>query len=490
MASAKMASSKLLTNAVLLTYNFTTSSVDTFKGHLLITGDTISQVSADLSSMQIPPNTETIDFTGRIISPGFIDTHRHVWQTIWRSLGADTFLAEYFLVNSPVGHAKDGLSANDVYVSTLAGYIDGLNSGVTTIVDHCHCNWRKEVIGPALRGAIDGGARSFWSFDNADLTMSSEFTEKDRISEFKAVSSLVPADNALVKLGLVLDLLATATPQQVDNIKSLLANEELGISCMTAHLLGDPWPALCNNTPSLADSHGLLDLEQPFIFAHAPFISPADVELLRSKNHFLSITTESEMHHGHGEIASRYVNDRTSLGVDTAWTFSGDLLTQARIWLQVNRLQRYEKTLAKGEVPNKNPMTVEAAFLLATRHGGLALRRDDLGVISEGAKADLVVFSTESPNMAGSTDALAAVIMHANVGDIESVLVGGEFRKRDFKMVGEFGQIGSWADVKEQFKAAAEKIQKQVAAAGNPSIPENFFGSRTGDVEMVTLAPN
>jgi cytosine/adenosine deaminase-related metal-dependent hydrolase len=36
-------------------------------------------------------------------------------------------------------------------------------------------------------------------------------------------------------------------------------------------------------------------------------------------------------------------------------------------------------------------MTAEAAFLLATRHGGLALRRDDLSVISEGAKADLVI---------------------------------------------------------------------------------------------------
>jgi cytosine/adenosine deaminase-related metal-dependent hydrolase len=174
-----------------------------------------------------------------MFSPGFIDTHRHVWQPIWRSLGADTFIDEYFLLNSANGYAKDGLSADDVCLSTLAGYIDGLNSGVTTTLDHCHRNWRKEVIAPALCGAIDGGARSIWSFDNADFTMSSTFTYTDRMAEFKAVSSLLRTDNTLVQFGIVLDILATATPQQIDTIKGLLTEPELGISCMTTRLLGD-----------------------------------------------------------------------------------------------------------------------------------------------------------------------------------------------------------------------------------------------------------
>lgn len=91
-------------------------------------------------------DTEKIDCTGKIISPGFIDTHRHVWQTVWRSLGADAFLAQYLFKYSAMGSVKETFSGDDVYLSTLAGYIDCLNTGVTTVVDHCHCGWRKDVI--------------------------------------------------------------------------------------------------------------------------------------------------------------------------------------------------------------------------------------------------------------------------------------------------------------------------------------------------------
>jgi hypothetical protein len=56
-------------------------------------------------------------------------------------------------------------------------------------------------------------------------------------------------------------------------------------------------------------------------------------------------------------------------------------------------------------------------------------------VLVEGAKADIVVFDGTSPNMLGWDDPVAAVILHSNPGDVEHVLVNGEFRKRDFKLV-------------------------------------------------------
>ena len=76
-------------------------------------------------------------------------------------------------------------------------------------------------------------------------------------------------------------------------------------------------------------------------------------------------------------------------------------------------------------------MSVNQAFLLATRNGGLALKRPDLGVIAPGAKADIVVFKGDSPNMIGWVDPVAAVILHSNVGDVEHVLVNGQFKKKE-----------------------------------------------------------
>ena len=109
--------------------------------------------------------------------------------------------------------------------------------------------------------------------------------------------------------------------------------------------------------------------------------------------------------------------------------------SQARIWLQTQRLRNYNKTVGKSLIPRQNPADVYDAFLLATRHGGLALRRKDIGVINIGAQADLAIFNCDAPNMVGVDDPVAAIILHANVADIEHVLVGGEFRKKDGKLV-------------------------------------------------------
>ncbi len=128
-------------------------------------------------------------------------------------------------------------------------------------------------------------------------------------------------------------------------------------------------------------------------------------------------------------------------------------------------------------------MTVEDAFLLATRQGGRALRRNDLGVIKKGAKADIIVFDGDTPNMAGWTDPVAAVMLHANVGDIRHVLVGGEFRKRDGKLILQNG--GEWPEFQAKFAEIARRIQSENSAP--PKMGEKFWGvGEWGDVEVMS----
>ncbi|KAK9623590.1 hypothetical protein V6Z94_004497 [Aspergillus fumigatus] len=116
----------------------------------------------------------------------------------------------------------------------------------------------------------------------------------------------------------------------------------------------------------------------PIVFSHASFLTPTGARLLRETNQYISITAESEMHYGHDHPYNHMIQDQASLGVDTHFTFSTDILTQARIWLQYVRLTLYRWLAQNYEVATKNPMSVDQAFLLATRSGGLALHRPDL----------------------------------------------------------------------------------------------------------------
>jgi cytosine/adenosine deaminase-related metal-dependent hydrolase len=203
---------------------------------------------------------------------------------------------------------------------------------------------------------------------------------------------------------------------------------------------------------------------------------------LREHDLYVSITPESECHYGHGQTTGHLISDQASIGVDTNWTFSGDLLSQARLWLQVVRKTNYEQLLGAGKLPRQNPMDVEQAFLLVTRQGGRAVRRADIGVLQVGAKADIVVVNGDSPNMLGWNDPVAAVMLHANASDIEHVLVDGQFRKRDFKLV---NTRLAWAELRSRFLEAAGRIQPQIATP-TPA-PDKLWGQgEMGDVEIAT----
>ncbi|EKG09534.1 hypothetical protein MPH_13384 [Macrophomina phaseolina MS6] len=159
--------------------------------------------------------------------------------------------------------------------------------------------------------------------------------------------------------------------------------------------------------------------------------------------------------------------DQAALGVDTHAFQSSDLVTQARVFLQNTRSAVTDELFKKWQAPRSNPMSVVQAFLLATRNGGLALRRPDLGVLSVGAKADVVVWDGTSPSLLGWVDPVAAIILHSNVGDVEHVLVDGKFVKRDHKLV-----VGDYGSVKSRFLDAAKRIQEQWRQIPRPTLDE------------------
>jgi cytosine/adenosine deaminase-related metal-dependent hydrolase len=217
------------------------------------------------------------------------------------------------------------------------------------------------------------------------------------------------------------------------------------------------------------------------VFSHSPYLKSEDIAALRKNDLYIPITPESEFHYSHGQQTGHLISDKASLGVDTSWTFSGDILGQARLWLQSVRNRNFEEPIKEGKIPRETPMKVEQAFLLATRQGGRALRRKDVGVLQVGAKADIVVFNGDSPNMLGWSVPVAAVMLHANVGDIEHVLVSGEFRKRDFKLA---GTKMPWTEIRREFLEAAKSIQHRVSTS--PPVPEKFGG--VADFGSVSIA--
>ncbi|KAI1338404.1 hypothetical protein F5Y15DRAFT_387076 [Xylariaceae sp. FL0016] len=461
-ASIGACESVLLSGGTIIAFVDDTQALDVIRnGALLLTDDRVAGIYHDVKPAGLPSDTEIVDCTNKIISPGFIDTHRHGWQTAMRTVASNTTLAEY-LARYAGQHAAAIYTPEDIYLGQLAGLLEALNAGVTTTLDHAHHIWSKDHAKAGLDASIESGARVYW---NHAFGTFSGYSIQDQITDFKSWRKA--ATNTLTTVAAAFDMWKAETTKDVQAVIDII--KKLSIPVLTTHWLGSVW--LFDNSPELLHSWDILNTSTAVVFSHGTSINPGAALLLRQTNQFISITPESEMAYGHSHFDNHHVQDQSALGVDTHFIFSTDMVTQARIWLQRTRSRLFDEVIKRWEIPINNPMSVNQAFLLATRNGALALRRPDLGVLQVGAKADLVVFDGRSPGMLGWDDPVAAIILHSNVGDIEHVMVDGKFRKRNGKLV-----FDDYDSVVDRFLASTKRIQKGIRQQPKPALEGNWLG--------------
>ncbi|KAJ7600994.1 hypothetical protein C8J56DRAFT_1000001 [Mycena floridula] len=445
----------LLRGGTFITYSDTNQNLTIITNGAMLFNTTILAISDTIDGLDSHSSDEgvqTVNTTGKIISPGFVDTHRHTWQTAMRTLGPNVQLTNYAWLFGTTGPAPLILSPDDIYIASLMGTLEALNAGVTTSLDFAHMTWTRAHSQAGLQGVIDSGARVWWCYNVGGVVVSADpYTINgsapiDQLAHIRELAQDNPFNEGLVNLGISGDPLTTEIVETALN---------LSLKVLTAHDVGGVYPC----TLSQAKAFPTLNSSLAFVFAHSSALQPSEARLLRQFNQYISITPESEMHYGHGHPSSFLIQDQGSLGVDTHFTFSIDMITQMRIWLQSTRLQLYQEELAHFKVPSNTPMSVHGVFLLGTRNGGLALKQPDLGVLREGAKADVLVFSTDALGLIGWSDPVAAIVLHSNVADIEDIYVDGKLVKQGGKMVVDWVGKG-YAD---RLRASAENFREAFA---------------------------
>src|SRR5262245_27654388 len=123
-------------------------------GDVLVENGRIAAIAPTLPAA----DAETIDCTGHFVLPGLINAHMHTWQTALRSVAANWTLLEYFR------HVHAGLATvfvpDDIHIATLAGALNQLDHGVTTLVDWAHNNPTPEHTDAGVTALKESGIRA------------------------------------------------------------------------------------------------------------------------------------------------------------------------------------------------------------------------------------------------------------------------------------------------------------------------------------------
>ncbi|KAJ4347327.1 uncharacterized protein N0V89_011268, partial [Didymosphaeria variabile] len=194
----------------------------TRNGSLLIVDDRITGIfSQDEKPPALANDVEVIDATGKIITPGFVDTHRQNWQTMFRHLPVPNVMADYF-INTMNTQVLQTIQPEDIYNTQLVSIYEGLETGVTTQLDHAHHPPGLARAEAALRASMDSGARIFHAFTVG--TNGFDTPIADQVAEFKKLSEIYgdALNKSIVSLGVSCDAFSRKTEEELEPVLALI----------------------------------------------------------------------------------------------------------------------------------------------------------------------------------------------------------------------------------------------------------------------------
>jgi len=383
----------------------------------------------------IPPDAgESVDLGGAVITPGLVNTHHHLYQTLTRARAQQADLFTWLRALYPVWA---GIDEESVYAAARTGLAELALSGCTTVFDHHYVfpEGTSGLIEAEVRAARELGLRIVASRGSMDLGESDGGLPPDSLVE--ELDHVLAETERLAGLqdedGLVQIAVAPCSPFSVTGRlmrESAELARRLGLKLHTHLAETIEEEEYCRELYGCRPVEYLQQLgwiDSDVWCAHCVHLNDADVQAFRDRGVGVAHCPTSNMRLGAGIAPVRTLLDahvRVGLGVDgSASNERGDLFLEVKQALLVAR--------ARGGAA---ALTAREALRLGTRGGAAVLGRDDLGSIEPGKRADLAVWRTDTLEMAGSRDLVPGLVLSAP-HRVDRLYVGGEEVVRDGRLV-------------------------------------------------------
>jgi 5-methylthioadenosine/S-adenosylhomocysteine deaminase len=392
-------------------------------GDVLIEGRKIASVGPRLKVV----DAEVIDASDMIVMPGFVDSHRHIWEGILKNIAPDALLDEYF--RDILGVLAPVYRPQDAYAGNLVSALGAIDAGVTTLLDWSHIQNTPEHTDAAINALQESGLRAVFAYGTPNLDMPAWWHESrlEHPHDVKRVAKqYFSSGDQLLTLAL-----APRGPEfttfdvskhdwELARGLGLRISVHVGVGAAGKHgKLGAMGKA------------GLLGPDTTYI--HCCTLSDEELKMIADTGGTVSIAAPVEMQMGHGLPPIQRCLDlglRPSLSVDVETTVSGDLFAQMRSVLTLQRSQVNERRLAGQEnlpavLSSRDVM--EFATIQGAKANGLESR---VGTLTPGKEADIIMLRTDRINVLPINDPIGVVVRGMDSSNVDSVFIAGKARKR------------------------------------------------------------
>ena len=390
------------------------------RADILVEDGVVTRI-AECGSIADQTASRTIDASNCAVLPGFIDTHRHTWQTALRGMAAGDSLLGY--QHKIQGRFGAEFTPDDVYAGNLLGAFAAGQGGITTLCDESHVQNSPLHSEAALAGLADSGIRAV--FDYGWPSVDAESWLRNSRREHPDYIRVLMQDerwkaNPLLTFQMMLRG-PLMTPMDI-TARDVAFARGLGLRSVMHVIKG--------NIDAL-EAAGLLGPDLTFI--HCCDSSDEELGLVARSGASISSSPNLELNMvGLGAPPLRRfvaAGIEPSLSIDVETSVAGDMFSTMRAALLSQTAEALY--LGASDEPRLTPRDIlRFATINGARSCGLG---DVTGSIEVGKRADLVLIALDDPNVGPVDDDYApdVIVASAHPGNVTTVIVDGAVIRHD-----------------------------------------------------------
>lgn len=397
---------------------------------LLLDRETIVAIGKGLTA----PDATVVNASGKIVLPGFVDVHNHLYQSVFRGgCSDDDVLGWLDKCNLPV---RLGFTEAEIYAAVRLSTLDLITTGVTTVVDWAHL-FPPNLAKANVRALHESGLRFVFAYSQRKEGM-------DGIKAFKA-ALIDPYPLADFQLS------GGTTRKSAEHLADMVVlARELDVT-VNVHLLehlnqrqDDPMSVLARS--------GALALGPHLLVNHAIHLTDDDITLLAKSGVRIAHSPLSNMRLASGIIRLPELHKagiKLGLGLDGGTNDTSDVFANMRAAVGLQRA----KTLDATTFP-----TVPDVLRMATLGGAEVLGLEqEIGSLTPGKKADVIIVNPSAVNFAPRWDWPSQIVFNGQPANVDYVFVAGRMLKEKGRLLGVSEQ-----DVIAAAEQAATRIRSSV----------------------------
>jgi 5-methylthioadenosine/S-adenosylhomocysteine deaminase len=387
---------------------------------------------ADEVGSAVEPH-QRLDATGKVVFPGLVNTHTHLFQTLLKGLGDDRVLVDWF--RQMTGPSAAALTEEDCYHAALAGCLEALRSGTTTITDFMYVHPRPGLSDAVIRAMEEIGIRGVFARGYCDTGIE-EGVPPPLVQDLDTILADCErvarqydgAAGGRIRVRFAPCMIWTVTAESLRAIRALATQLSVGL---TMHVAETPFEL--DNSRRRFGVKDLELLEQldflgPDVLAvHCVYLDERDLRILKARQVCVSHNPTSNMYLSSGVAP---IPAMLMAGIAVGLASDGPASNNTH-----NMIQAMKLAALLHKVATRDPtiITAERVLELATIDGARALGLEaEVGSLEPGKRADLMIVDlAHSPYAAPVHHPVSALVYSAIGSEVETVVVDGRLVVRE-----------------------------------------------------------